>query len=248
MGQPLSIGAAASVAALEWDSEFFGFPVARVDWHGPDEAALDAALALCGDRGVRCAYLLLPADDLVGAEHAQARSFRLCDVRTELDRPLVASDAAGVEGNCAIGPVAPWQIAALEQLAALEFPGSRFYADPRFERERCRELYVAFLHRGLCGVAGRQVLSEASGKGFIVFCLDRRRRVGRLELLAVAESTKGSGLGKALIGAAHKEFARAGLDSTEVVTQASNVTAQRLYQRDGYRTRNYALWFHRWFW
>jgi hypothetical protein len=37
------------------------------------------------------------------------------------------------------------------------------------------------------------------------------------------------------------------LNRVEVVTQARNFTAQRLYQRSGFVTANVQLWFHKWF-
>jgi ribosomal protein S18 acetylase RimI-like enzyme len=241
----------APIAPLPWDSAFFGVPIARVTASRLDEAALAAALEACERDGVRCAYLLLDADDARGAALAQAAGFVLRDVRVELDRPVTAADGddAAWSGATAvpIGRVREDRAGALAALARRAFAGTRFLADPGFPRERCAELYAAFLRRAIDGAPARLALATADAGGFIACQLDRERGVGTIELVAVADGSRGQGVGRALVGAALATFARAGLVRAEVVTQAANVASQRCYQRAGFRTARAGLWLHRWF-
>jgi hypothetical protein len=233
---------AAAVEPLAWDSAFFGVPIARIAAERPTRRELEDAVATCRERGVRCAYLLLDADDARGAEAAQALGFALRDVRIELARPVAASDAAAADAACAIAPVTAARAPALEALVRERFTSSRFFADPRFPRERCRELYVAFLRRGLDGAPERWTLAATHG-GCIVCHVDPRRARGTIELVVARRS----GEGTALVRAALARFAGAGATSALVVTQAGNLAAQRCYQRAGFRTSRSGLWFHRWF-
>jgi ribosomal protein S18 acetylase RimI-like enzyme len=237
----------APIERLAFDSRLFGIPIARVTASRLDEPALEAALEACRAERIRCAYLLLEADDARGAALAQAAGFVLRDVRVELDRALGAVGAGERDGPPAVQAVREDADGALDALARTAFSGTRFAVDPGFPPERCAELYAAFLRRGLDGGRARTTLAPADRSGLIVCHLDRARGVGTIELVAVADGARGHGVGRALVGAAIATFARAGLARAEVVTQAANVAAQRLYQRAGFRTARTGLWFHRWF-
>lgn len=231
------------IAELEWDSAFFGFPIARVTRGDLSPRQLDIALAASRERGVRCLYMLVEATDERTSLLAQERGFRLYDIRVELDCAL---DCAGALPNVAIGPARPDQRAALELCARERIVASRFFADPRFDDERVRDLFAAFLERGF-RTEDRRTLTDIDAQGFVTCRLQPERGLGTVELIGVASDAERTGLAAALMHAAHREFVAAGLTHAEVVTQGRNVSAQRLYQRLGYRTRRVGLWFHRWF-
>lgn len=231
------------IEELQWDSEFFGFPIARVTCDGLNAADMNAVVAECGRRGVRCLYLLT-ADERTSLV-AQAQGFLLYDVRVELDRRL--DDVAGrAPSQCAVGAAGRDQRLTLESCARESFGASRFFADPGFDDDRVRDMFAAFVDRGLQAV-DRRTFANADGQGFVICHLQPERGTGVIELIGIAGPAKGSGLTDALMHAAHDEFAAAGLARAEVATQARNIAAQRLYQRLGYRTFRTALWFHRWF-
>jgi len=233
----------AAVTRLDWDSDFFGFPIARVNAVRLDEPAAEEAIEVCRAQGIRCAYLLLAADDARSSAIAQAAGFVLHDVRLTFERP-VPEAAAAVPG---IGPARPEQRAALEALAREAFAHTRFLSDTGFPATRARELYAAFVRRGLDGAPQRATLTDPATEGFVVCRLDARAGVGEIELIAVAAAGRRRGLGRALVDAALATFAGAGLRRATVATQAANVASQRLYQGSGFRTREASLWLHRWF-
>lgn len=240
---------ASAITPLPWDSELFGVAIARVTAERPDAAALAAALRACDEQGIRCAYLLLDAGDARGAEAAQSQGFVLRDVRVELDRSLASDERFGPADAGATGfPIVRAtreQQPVLEALARRCITQSRFLADPRFPRDRCEALYAAFVRRGMSDPQ-RATLTDADAGGVIVCRHDAEQGVGVIDLVAVDERRRGEGLGARLLDAACTRFAADGLTRAEVVTQAANVAAQRLYQRAGFRTRRAGLWFHRW--
>ncbi len=232
-----------AVEPLAWDSAFFGFPIAQIVAERPDRPGLEAAVETCARDGVRCAYLLLDADDDRASEAAQALGFVLRDVRMELDRPISPSDADAPLGTDEIAEARPDQLTALEALARERITQSRFFSDPGFPRERCRELYAAFVRRGLGDGPRRWTLATADASGCIVCLGAPQERLGTIELVVARRP----GDGGALVRAALASFARAGLTSATVTTQATNIAALRSYQREGFRNCRSALWFHRWF-
>jgi dTDP-4-amino-4,6-dideoxy-D-galactose acyltransferase len=240
-----SVGvSAAAVEPLAWDSAFFGFPVAQISADAPDREQLAVAVEACERTGVRCAYLLLDAADARGSEAAQALGFVVRDVRVELDRPVEAADAtlAGGDGP-AIAEARAEQLPALEALVRERLTTSRFFADPGFPRERCRELYAAFLRRGIEDAPKRWTLATPDASGCVVCLSERERGVGTFELAA----TRRRGEGAALVRAGLARLAGEGITSARIVTQAHNIASQRTFQRAGFRTCRSGLWLHRWF-
>ncbi len=236
-----------AIAPLAWDSALFGLPIARVTATRLDAETLETALRECRASGVRCAYLLLDADDARGSALAQSAGFVLRDVKLTFERPLEAADASAHLAAPAIAPARSEQRTALEAVARHAFAHTRFAADDGFSRTRCQDLYAAFLQRGLDAAPERVTLADASARGFVVCRLDSAAGCGAIELIGVAEDARRSGVGRALVTAAIALFARARLARAVVVTQAANIASQRLYQRAGFRTCDAGLWFHRWF-
>jgi dTDP-4-amino-4,6-dideoxy-D-galactose acyltransferase len=224
---------------LPWDSEFFGVPIGRMH---ADAADLEGGVAAADAAGIRCLYLLAPAAADERIALAIELGFRPYDIRVELERAVERSAATpdGVHEPLAA------DVPALERLAREQIDGTRFFADPHFPRERCRELYATWLRRGLADEPDRVTLVAGEADGFILCRLDRSTRVGAIELIVVAREATGRGVGARLLGAAHAAFAAAGLRRAEVVTQGRNIPAQRLYQSKGYRTAVVSIWLHRW--
>jgi len=235
------------LARLVWDSAFFGFPIAQVTRPPADAGALAVLERACRAEGIRCAYLRLPADDAHAAELASGAGFVQRDVRLTFERDVCAPVAAPSGSMPAVGRAKPEQRGALEALARDAFAHTRFLVDPGFPRERARELYAAFVRRGLDDAPRRLTLADADGSGVVVCHLDERGGVGTIELIAVAADSRRRGLGRALVAGALAAFAGAGLRRARVATQAVNVPSQRLYQDAGFRTREAELWLHRWF-
>lgn len=226
--------------ALAWDSDFFGIPIGRVSPVADESLAAEVEEADADGR--RCLYMLCPLADLSRLHLAIELGFRPYDVRVELsgavsgdrERPARVRDAHEDDE------------AALAGLVRERVRGTRFWNDLRFPRDRVEDLYVEWLRRGMSTAPARQTFAVGEADGFVTCQLDRAAGVGRIELIAVAADCEGEGLGDALIQAAGNAFAEAGLERAEVVTQAQNVRAQRLYQRNGYRTANADVWMHRW--
>lgn len=230
---------APGVVRLGWDSDYFGVEVGRLAASGPIEGMAEAVAA--GDaEGIECTYLLVPGDDAARLAAAQALGFRVVDVRTELaranDRPADASRP--VAGRTADAGDAPW----VEDLAGGRFGHSRFVADGRFSAEAAHGLFRRWVQRGFAA-ATQDVLVLPDRAGFVIVGRDGER--GSVELIATAASApRGSGSG--LLDLAHARLAASGCTAVDVVTQATNVPALRLYERAGYRVTAASYWLHRW--
>lgn len=229
------------IRLLSWDTRFFGFPIGQV-CDGVDARAIAEAVKQAESERIDCLYLLAAAEDAELIDVAQQHGFLVRDVRIELDRTVPAT----IHSPAGLRRAGSGDLSRLESIARDRVRGTRFFADSRFPFERCTDLYVAWLHRGLHGAPERVTIMSEDASGFLVCRLDPRARSGTIELIAVSARAAGRGLGATLLGGADALFCEASLERASVATQACNIAAQRLYQRHGYRTRRAQLWLHRW--
>jgi dTDP-4-amino-4,6-dideoxy-D-galactose acyltransferase len=232
---------------LDWDSDFFGRRIARVESSCVAASGMCTVDEWCAEHGVECAYLLIDSSDQPTCALAQTSGFKLVDVRVT---PECALSRSAVQGVPAAGPVV--RVAKADDLEQLEVIAgeshreTRFYMDGRFDKRRCDDLYRLWIAKSCRGWADRVLVVEMEGSvvGYLTCHLNDRS--GRIGLVAVSTSSRGKGAGSALMDAAHCWFREANADRISVVTQGRNSASLRLYQRAGMTVTSIQLWFHKW--
>jgi ribosomal protein S18 acetylase RimI-like enzyme len=234
-------------ALLEWDSDHFGFPIGRVHGASLSSDIASAALDWARSNSVRCLYFLADSKDSQTISSARESRFDLVDVRMTMrldgldTRTLTAIESLDIRRALqSDGP-------ALEEIASNAHRDTRFFVDTRFPEERARELYRKWIRRDIAD--GRMLVANLSGErlGYISLSLPDAGNVGSIGLLGVAENARGRGIGGGLLKAVIELAKESCLESVDVVTQAANIPAQRLYQAAGFRSSFCQYWFHRWF-
>jgi GNAT superfamily N-acetyltransferase len=232
---------------LEWDSEFFGFRIARA-FAAPSAAAVVRAVEECARHGVRCLYYLAEAGDVATIRVLQQQGFDFADVRLTLmhlspgaGQPLEIPGIRGVRAE---------DLPALERVARVSHHDTRFYADARFPRDRCDALYATWIAKS-CNQELADVVfiaETAAGEvGGYITCSMIRPDCGQIGLLAVAPEARGAGAGRRLIHQALRWAQSRGAASVITVTQGRNLSAVRAYERCGFVAERMQLWYHRWF-
>ena len=236
---------------LDWDSQFFGFRIARVNANRLTTPLCQAIDAWSDTNAVECLYFLADADHHDTIRLAEAYDYRLQDIRITLDFSLShytirAADVSVVT----IRTSRAEDVSTLSAISQNAFVHSRFYADLHFAREDCSALYETWIRRScLDGFADIVFVAERDGEpvGYISCHLNHDQSEGSIGLVGVAESARGQRIGNQLIDHALNWFHEQGMARVTVVTQGSNVKAQRLYQRQGFMTQSTQLWYHKWF-
>jgi dTDP-4-amino-4,6-dideoxy-D-galactose acyltransferase len=233
---------------LDWDSRFFGFRVARVLVRSLDPESLVAIRRWCESEAIRCLYFLAGSSDMPSVRLAAADGYDLVDLRVTLEAALDGRVPAAPPEQVRIEPAQSADLDALRAIARTSHRDSRFYADPRFDRDRCDRLYETWIEKSLRDTAGVVLVPRCDGDvaGYLA-CRAADDGAGEFTLVAVAAAFQRQRLGHALVRAGLEWLGRRGLTNVRVVTQGRNVAAQRLYQSCGFVTRCVELWYHRWF-
>lgn len=231
---------------LPWDSEFFGFRIGRLKARRLTPASLRTALAWAGMERIRCAYFFAEADCPRTLSLAHEGGFRFVDVRMELSMDICPP--AEPPASNGFRPANSADLPAIQSLSRISHHDTRFFKDTNFPPERAADLYAEWIGRDfkfqrIFIVTG----AENRIAGYITCQVDKDPTVGRIGLIAVAERERRHGLGRVLLAGALHWFQQTGCRQVRVVTQASNVPAQRVYQSLGFRTAETQATFHRWF-
>jgi dTDP-4-amino-4,6-dideoxy-D-galactose acyltransferase len=231
---------------LPWDSEFFGFRIARLRAGFLTEVLAEEALQWSREEGIRCLYFLSAGDHPGTRWIAETSRFQLVDARTTLSRGIGSSNYLGEYST--IRPFEPGDTAALEQIARESHRETRFYNDPQFDRRRCDDLYATWIRRSCEGWADEVFVAGFvnAPAGYITCHLDADG-TGSIGLVAVDSNCRGQGIGRQLLLAALTYFKKSGMREVKVVTQGRNQDALNLYVRCGFEAERTEMWYHRWF-
>lgn len=236
---------AGGIQPLAWDSNWLGFPVARLV-AGPHDAAADVAAAVAGARaaGIRLLYCFLGPADAAANAAARAAGGQLVDVKLTFHLPLpVPGAAAAWPAGVVLAPVAALT-PRLESLAWQSGAFSRFRRDARFGARAFEELYSGWLRQAL--TQGAVWAAVAGGEAVGLLAFGTRGGRASIELVAVAPAARHRRIGQCLVQAARQEAQRRGHAVLQVVTQAANEPAQRFYERCGFRLARTEHVYHLW--
>jgi len=238
---------------LEWDTNFFGFRIARVRGDALTPERVKEIHAWCERHRVHCLYFLSRSDDAATTRLAEDNGFRLVDIRVTL-----AYKACG-EGNVALPARAnngitvrrarPDDVPRLQAMARGLYRDTRFFYDANFPTHLSQSLYETWIRLSCEGYADAVfvAVSDDLPVGYVSCHLNKAERAGRIGLVGVGNSSQGHGVGQALIFTALAWLRQEGAKEITVVTQGRNCAAQRLYQRCGFLTQEVRLWYHKWY-
>ena len=236
---------------LDWDSAFFGFPIAKVQGDILTKERMQAIDAWCYRNHISCLYFLGRPDNQQTTILAEDNQFRFVDIRVELKRVKSGFERfPELDRTILVRAARDDDLPALQTIARCNYQDSRFYYDRNFDSESCQSLYATWIEVSCKGYADAVFVANDpvhGPVGYITCHLDEGARRGKVGLMGVAHEARGQMIGTGLVFQALEWFGNYDLDHTVVVTQGRNHLAQRFYQRCGFFTQSVSLWYHKWY-
>jgi len=237
---------------LDWDSEFFGINIGRLEKGYIESRDISTIQQECHVTNINCLYWLADPSNPFPIQIAEDFGFNYVNARLTLSHDQTnESDQDGqyILSNHHIRTVNSHDLSQLKSIARISHHNTRFYADPNFSRDDCDRLYERWIENSVSGFAKQVFVAENltnhHAEGYITCHLENAK--GEIGLLAVHPLARNQNLGYQLVKTALDWFLRNGAKEIEVVTQWSSRPAVNLYQKAGFKTHNFQLWFHKWF-
>jgi dTDP-4-amino-4,6-dideoxy-D-galactose acyltransferase len=233
---------------IEWDSNVFGFKVAKITEPNLDSLSLKEILLDLKTQGYRLVYWVVPSDQLnlieIGRQHGGAlvdeKVVYVKDMSKTVSRehsfPYVSSTYTGKSPD-----------PDLISLALESGKYSRFSIDRKFPKHLFEKIYTIWITRSvLKEIAWKVLVVKLENKLLGMVTLGGQDGPGIIGLLAVSPESRGVGIGKLLVSDAENIFAERGFDSVQIATQRVNVLACKLYESCGYKKLKVNTMFHFW--
>jgi RimJ/RimL family protein N-acetyltransferase len=230
---------------LEWDSEQFGIPAARLDLldasgsyaeaRAQKRELLATVLGQCREAGIRHLSCRVDTGDSTTIHALEEAGFELIDgIQTFLLR---------LNGNHASAPSGtrlsePRDLPEVLEIGRTAFIFDRFHSDPALSPAVADQVNESWTRNCCLGIAAEAVVvaeEECRVASYVTCRTDREARRGIIILVATAEWARGRGAARRASSAALNWFAGQGMESVEVGTQLRNIPAARLYESLGFR-------------
>ena len=232
---------------LEWDSNFFGYSVARVTAEKISVEQLRALTNEAENKGVRLLYLFTDPADTISIQTANTSTARLVDQKItfhiKIDGSVVSAVDNHIEQFESNHPTAQ-----LVNLSIQSGSHSRYKIDPGFKNNEFEKLYLAWIENSVNKkIADHTFVYKEGGIELGFVTLKIRDGLGQIGLIAVDESSRGKSIGKKLVLAVISLLHEKNITDLEVATQIDNADACHFYKKVGFsgiKTENiYHIWF-----
>lgn len=232
---------------LSWDSDVFGFPIAKII---PERMAQDQLLHHLADlkqQQVKLVYWASDSLDPISQSAALAAGGIIADYKTtyQIDlenlnnRPVIDAEIESYS-----------QAAPNDDLFELAYESglySRFKVDPRISDEQFKKVYRLWMINSVRKQIAQEVLViKRDNKIVGMVTLGEKNQSGDIGLLAVNPNYRGQQIGSKLVYAAQAWCVNKGYKQGQVVTQQLNLPAAALYEKCGYSVEKVENFFHFW--
>jgi GNAT superfamily N-acetyltransferase len=137
----------------------------------------------------------------------------------------------------------------LEEIAVEVSHSSRYSFDNKFrlgDNERLYRQWIINSFHGLADVVFVARWADESSDAVGLISCAARENIAHIQLAGVHHAYRQKGVGTGLVQTALDWARNERVGKMQVVTQARNVPAQRLYQQMGFFTKSMTLFYHKW--
>lgn len=233
-----------TVEFLKWDSQFFGYPVARIVFDQDGGEKLDILLRQVQLERIRLSYLFVSAEYKELNNIILSRGCKFVDEKTVYSKSTEKqkeysnkiTEYSGVKINDRLIELV---------LQAGKF--SRYNLDINFKNSEYERLYTEWLKKSVNKtIAFKTFVALHDSKIIGITTLGKKSEYADIGLVAVDAKFRGIGIGSDLIHFADNTAFELGYRIIKVVTQLQNKGACRLYEKCNFQIESIVNVYHYW--
>ena len=233
-----------TIEKLEWDSGFFGYPVASINLDRDGHDRLDDIFKHIASEKFRLTYFFVPPAEEELNKRIAERGALLIDQKTEYTKKtekydqfasqIIEFQAVEINKN-------------LTDLALQAGLYSRFRMDKNFMNCEFERLYIEWITKSIKKIiAFKTLIVEKDSEIIGITTLGKKHDYANIGLVAIDDKCRGQGIGCDLIHAADNIAFDMGFKEIKVVTQFQNKGGCRLYEKCGFRVEKITNVYHYW--
>jgi dTDP-4-amino-4,6-dideoxy-D-galactose acyltransferase len=232
------------IQRLPWDTNFFGYPVAKVFLTSPVENLLDKIFEQLAIKKIRLTYFFVPESEQGLDKGIIDRGCILIDKKTDFLKKTQKYTSFS-------NKIIEYQETAInERLAKLVLQAgvfSRFRTDKNFINNEFERLYTEWLRKSLSKEIAYKTFIAIKNSEIVGFTtLTKKDGIADIGLVAVDENFRGSGIGSDLIHSADNSAFEMGYREIKVITQLQNKPGCKLYEKCNFHIDSIVNVYHYW--
>ena len=236
------------IKKLEWDSNFWGFPVAYLSCRYLREAIVFRLEKFIKSENIKLIEYLCNCHDGQSVKIAENNGFNFVDIRLSFEKSLDRKTEVSFSDGFTVSLAGARDIEILKNIADNIYKTSRYFFDENFDREKVNEFYRRWVEKAVLGQYDDECYCLYFKGKVVGFCTVKYHflHTASINLVGISKDYQTRGLARSLLGFVFNKLIDKGVSKILVVTQGRNYPAQRLYQRAGFLTKATELWYHKW--
>lgn len=231
---------------LEWDSNFFGFGVAKISKAERNDDELSQTLFALKQKDARLVYFAIAPNDKIYNEAAKKNGGLLVDVKRTYEKAFKISSERFSENNHIKLYESDLLTDSLISLSLQAGIYSRYKTDVHFSEAQYQELYTLWIENSVNkSIADKIFVYRESEDIAGLLTLAFKKDHAEIGLVSVDEKYRGKKIGSGLLETAILESSLKSLPC-RVVTQKVNTAACALYEKYDFRLINEENFYHFW--
>lgn len=225
---------------LEWDSSFFGYPIGKLEIKSSTD--LDFSNFLREASNYRLVYIF-------SKEIIFYKNFNLVDKKVV----YIQKNISSFERNGSKNKIQSFnsKFHDLNQLLALTLESgkySRFNLDANFNNKEYSKLYTEWIKNSIKGKLAFDILVCVEAEQMLGFTTigKKSENLADIGLVAVDKKARGKGIATDLINKTIERAADENYPNIQVVTQANNIPATKLYSKTNFVLKEQINIYHYW--
>jgi dTDP-4-amino-4,6-dideoxy-D-galactose acyltransferase len=233
-----------SLVPLNWDTNFFGYPVARLSIGENEEENLEYAFQQINSENIRLTYIDVNPDNLALNKILEKKGCFLADQKVVFAKPSEKHHSFKNRITEFHGNETNEQLLSLALCSGLY---SRFRIDKNFTSNEFEKLYTEWLINSINKTIAFTTLTAMEESDFIgITTIGIKSDYADIGLVAVSEDHRGKGIGFDLIHTADSIAFEKGFKEIKVTTQLKNNEACALYRKCNFRIERITNIYHYW--
>jgi dTDP-4-amino-4,6-dideoxy-D-galactose acyltransferase len=234
----------AKIEKLEWDSQFFGYPVAKVEIFNESLGETKLLFRQIKKEKFRLCYFFVKPENKAINNFIHENGGILIDKKTTLFKKtenhisffndIVEIESLQINND-------------LKTLALIAGSFSRFKLDRNFEPNEFERLYTEWISKSLKKeFAIKTFIAEEYSKAIGLITLAQKDNIASIGLVAVNENYLGRKIGSDLVRKVDSVAFSLGFETIQVATQFQNIAAIKLYEKCNFKIENITNIYHLW--
>lgn len=233
---------AIEIEKLNWDSDFLGYPVAKIEERSLSNNELEALEDKILNSDYRLAYYI--SDFKINESLFKKLEVKLVDVKTTFEKKL--------SENTYIHPsIIPFKENSptdkMNELAIQTGIYSRFNIDPYIGKNKYEELYKIWLDKSVKKEMAKEVLVYMLEEKIVAYAvMTDAKGIANISIAAVDTNYRGMGIGLDIFRSCEGWAVQNGYTDIQIIAQGANKVACNLYLKLGYSIVTEKYFYHMW--